>query len=283
MLSFSIASFLDTLRESDRPFVSGRVTQKTLESHGLLESFLDWKRQQYKELKVETRDDTQRERDRVNQVVSRALRDGRARTRQTALAFVTPRWSASPGPTPRCPKWYSGCTSTATDLRSTLLQKLDATSFGSSTHRRQAIRQGSSLVFGTVFDRRNQKYKTSARESKNPRLVDLVRRLVELEVPDFKYTTITVNKNVVTNPHKDKYNVGPTLLLGLGNFRGGDLVVGGNPFKISCHRWLYFWGKDEHYNTALTYGTKYTITLFTLLPPLASPDAQTHTLVAQMA
>jgi hypothetical protein len=99
------------------------------------------------------------------------------------------------------------------------------------------------------------------------------------EVPRFSYTTIVVNKNVVTNPHRDKYNVGPTLLLGLGNFRGGDLVVNDEPFKISSHRWLYFWGKDLHSNTPLTYGTKYTITLFTLLPPHATPTAQTHALL----
>jgi hypothetical protein len=282
-VSFSIASFIESLPEGDRPGdIQGRLTQKILESHGLLERFKEWKRQQHRELSKQPRTETRRERCRVNQVVSRALRDGRAQTREQALALVTHRYTASPGPIPRRPRWYDKSNSNALNLRQTLLQKLHATSFPSETHRRQAIRQGTSLVFGTVFDRCTQRYRTSSQEQCNPCLVKLVRDLAAEEVPDFSYTTIVINKNVVTNPHKDKYNVGPTLLLGLGNFRGGDLVVSGQSFKISCHRWLYFWGKDEHYNTPLTYGSKYTITLFTLLPPYASPDAQTHSIIGQM-
>lgn len=100
-------------------------------------------------------------------------------------------------------------------------------------------------------------------------------------MPDFSYTTIALNKNVVTRPHVDKYNIGPTLILGLGSFKGGDLVVQDKKFKLSQNKWLYFWGKDEHYNTSLTKGggAKYTITLFTLLPPYASPTQATHTLL----
>lgn len=281
-VSLSIKTFIDSLPEDQRPTgLDGRITQRVLEEHGLCDAFREWKREQYKTIHAARRDDHQRERDRINQATSRALRTGRASNMSEALATVGPRWTSRPGPVPRAPRWYTATTRPAA-LRQQVLRKLERTSFSRETHRTGAIREGTGLVFGTVFSRRLNRYNESTQGSSNPILYSLLKELASAEVPDFHYTTIQVNKNVVTNPHRDKYNVGPTLIVGLGDFHGGALVVNGETFSLSSHRWLYFWGKDEHYNTPLTRGTKYTITLFTLLPPYAQPTAQTHTILGRL-
>lgn len=280
-VSLSIKTFLDSLPDDQRPEgVRGRLTQSTLEELGLLDAFHAWKRERYKLLHASRRNDAQRERDRINQATSRALRNGSAQTREEALALVNPRWTTHSGPVPRKPRWYASQLSSV-ELRKQVLLKLECTSFGRENHRSRAVREGTGIVFGTVYSRRLKRYTESSQAGNNPLLYRMLKQLVSAEVPDFSYTTIQVNKNVVTNPHRDKFNVGPTLILGLGNFRGADLVVNGEQYKLSSHRWLYFWGKDEHYNTPLTYGTKYTITLFTLLPPYAAPTAETHALLGQ--
>lgn len=280
-VSLSIKSFLCSLQADQRPIsLEGRLTQSALEERGLLQAFHAWKREQYKLLHALRRDDAQRERDRVNQATSRAMRNGRAQTREEALALVNPRWTTGAGPVPRKPRWYASKSPSA-ELRQQILQKLERTSFGRANHRTRAVREGTGLVFGTVYSPRLKRYTESSQANSNPVLYKMLKQLAAAEVPDFSYTTIQVNKNVVTNPHRDKFNVGPTVILGLGNFRGADLVVCEQQYKLSCHRWLYFWGKDEHYNTPLTYGTKYTITLFTLLPPYAEPTANTHALLGR--
>lgn len=283
-IKFSIAAFLDTLPVAERPPQStGRLTQKTLEAAGLSERFQEWKREQHRLRKASTpRTDADRERDRVDQCVSRTRRDQLAETREQALVYVTPRWTQAPGPLPRKPRLYENV-SPDPELRRRLLEKVQNTTFRKDNQRTKAIASGQSMVFGTVFSRKLQKYTTSSYSRQNPRLFRLVQELAAKEVPGFSYTTIVVNKNVVTNPHVDQYNVGPTLILGIGDFRGGDLVVQNETFPVSNHRWLYFWGKDEHYNTPIRKGTKFTITLFTLLPPYAPNSPSTHRAIQRMS
>ncbi len=283
MPNFSIASFLSTLRDEQRPSIpQGRVTKSFLETQNLLQDFEAWKREQ-KRLgrSMQTRTDQDRESDRMRQAVSRALRQGVCETRQDAVALIQPRWREGSGSIPRLPRWYDQAMQHNEELRTRALEKLNKTAFGRNNHTRQAISQGSSIIFGKVYSRRLKKYTVSTSCTDNPRLYELLKALAAEEVPNFSYTTIAVNKNVVTRPHVDKYNIGPTLILGLGSFKGGDLVIRDKDFDLSQNKWLYFWGKDEHYNKPLKRSSdaKYTITLFTLLPPYASPTQATHSLL----
>lgn len=278
VVSFSISAFLASLPADQAPtsVPVGRLTKSFLEAAGLTQAFNEWKREQHRRRKAaQPRTDQDRERDRVNQAVSRSLRrTGGPETRATALVHVRPRFTQAAGRTPRTPRWFDHHLNA--EIRSQLLAKLEATTFERHEHQRKAIAQGQSMVFGTVFSRRLQSYNESHTARNNPRLYSLLKQLAATEVPEFSFTTIAVNKNVVTQPHVDKYNVGPTLILGLGSFTGGALVVKDTTYALQEQRWLYFWGKDEHYNTPLKRGTKYTVTLFTLLPPYAPPDASTH-------
>ena len=286
-VQLSIQAFLDALPDAEKPRVpSGRLTQKTLASLGLLDQFLTWRREQLRlynaAANANPRTDSDRERNRVNQQVSRARRAKKADTREEALVYAMPRWTNGPGPVPRKPRQYDEA-SLDQGIRTRLLDKITKTSFREDNHRRKAISSGQSMVFGTVYSSRLNKYTVSSQSHRNPVLFRLLQELAATEVPTFSYTTIVVNKNVVTNPHVDQYNVGPTLILGIGDFNGGALVVQKQTFDISNHKWLYFWGKDEHYNTPIKKGgDKITITLFTLLPPYAPNSPSTHQRIRQM-
>ena len=226
MQNYSITSFLSTLPLEQRPPIpTGRLTKKFLESLGRAQEFEAWKRQQKRESRSQNpRTDEDRENDRVRQATSRALQRGLCTTREDAMVFVQPRHREGSGTIPRLPRWYDQVVRHQ-ELRTPLLQKLEKTAFGPSNHTRRAIANGTSLVFGKVYSRRLKKYTQSSSCTNNPRLYELLKQLASREVPHFSYTTIAVNKNVVTRPHVDKYNVGPTLILGLGSFKGGDLVV----------------------------------------------------------
>lgn len=94
-----------------------------------------------------------------------------------------------------------------------------------------------------------------------PKLYRLIRKLIKQSYPDFKYTTIQVNKNVLCSPHIDKNNVGPSYIIGLGDYTNGELVIEGKEFDIN-HKWKYFDGTNGHWVSEFK-GTRYTIVFFT--------------------
>jgi len=55
---------------------------------------------------------------------------------------------------------------------------------------------------------------------------DLVlREFQKLYFKDFTYNQVIINRNYQCLPHKDKKNVGESIILGLGNYEGGALCV----------------------------------------------------------
>ena len=63
----------------------------------------------------------------------------------------------------------------------------------------------------------------STHNKRFPQLLELLKEAVKEFDPDFTFTTIQINKNVLTSPHKDRNNVGLSLALSLGDFKGGGI------------------------------------------------------------
>jgi len=105
---------------------------------------------------------------------------------------------------------------------------------------------------------------------KFPDLFLLVQRLIGLSHPNFEYTTIQINKNVLCKPHIDKNNVGPSYILALGDYEGGELNVEGSQFNIR-NKWKKFNGLKAHWVENFT-GDRYSLIFFThtFKPPNAS-------------
>jgi FkbM family methyltransferase len=89
-------------------------------------------------------------------------------------------------------------------------------------------------------------------------LFNLLNKLADSINPDHLFSTITINRNVKCKPHKDLKNNGTTMIVGLGDYTGGELVINGTKHDIH-YKPLYFNGfLHEHYNEDWT-GDRYSL------------------------
>ncbi len=104
-------------------------------------------------------------------------------------------------------------------------------------------------------------YVNSKFTDKNLELRDLVFAYGKMVCP-FDFTSVQVNKNYKCDKHKDKGNYGDTLIVALGDFTGGELVVefdDGEKFVDIKNRPFIFNG-SQHYHYVNDYiGTRYSL------------------------
>jgi len=153
------------------------------------------------------------------------------------------------------------------NIKSFVLEELENTKFPKNISRKN-ISNNSTLSFtlGKVNYRGQYflDYKTkgpSRWNKKFPKLYRRLNKLMKLHKPDFKYTTIQVNKDVFCNPHIDKNNIGPSYGIAMGDFTGGELVVEGKKFNIN-RKFKKFNGTLGHWITPFK-GTRYSLIFFT--------------------
>lgn len=60
---------------------------------------------------------------------------------------------------------------------------------------------------------------------KYPQLWELIKEYATYMDPHFAWTTCTININVQCQPHFDKKNVGDTMIVGIGDYTGGELEL----------------------------------------------------------
>lgn len=96
-------------------------------------------------------------------------------------------------------------------------------------------------------------------------LYQTCKHLIEKYYPDFQFTTIQFNKNIQCKRHRDGRNVGTSVILSVGNYDGGLLVVEADSGLIEVdtrNRLTEFNGsKHYHYNTEFT-GNRYSVIFF---------------------
>ena len=102
-----------------------------------------------------------------------------------------------------------------------------------------------------------------------PELHKKLKALMRQRDPNFRYTSIQLNKNLATNYHIDKNNLGLSYCLSLGNFTGGDVIQkfenGMTNHIRTKNRLVKYDGKIEH-KTEPFKGTRYAIIFFTKSP-----------------
>jgi hypothetical protein len=110
----------------------------------------------------------------------------------------------------------------------------------------------------------------SRHNKKNKELLESLHELMASHDPEFKYTSIQVNKNVNSRPHVDKNNVGLSYIIALGDFTGGSLVIEGKPRNIK-NDFYFFDGRLGHWSNPFE-GERYSIVFFThsFRPPCPS-------------
>ena len=102
----------------------------------------------------------------------------------------------------------------------------------------------------------------SRHNKKHQKLLHLCDNLIKKFHPDFKYTTIQINKNHLCPPHKDSNNSGMSYIIGLGDYTGGELVVDDIEYDIH-ERFVQMDGHKIHYTKPFQ-GERYSIVFLSL-------------------
>ena len=95
-----------------------------------------------------------------------------------------------------------------------------------------------------------------------PNLSRLLVAFARQAVPQFNFTSIQVNRDLESALHVDANNMGPSYIVGLGNYKGGDLWVH-REGKIDLRgQWVSIDGNIPHGTMPFT-GRRYTLVYFT--------------------
>jgi hypothetical protein len=152
---------------------------------------------------------------------------------------------------------------------------LENTKFPRTKNRKNISSEGiEAFVLGDVNYRGQAllDYKTrgpSRFNKKFPILFRALKKMMKENDPSFKFTTIQLNKNILSPPHIDKNNVGPSYIIAFGDYEGGKLVIEGKENNIK-NKFLNFDGTKGHWVTPFN-GTRYSLVFFThtFKPPSA--------------
>ncbi|CAK9031953.1 Protein kinase domain-containing protein [Durusdinium trenchii] len=103
-----------------------------------------------------------------------------------------------------------------------------------------------------------------------PSITSLLCRFAQQELPGFEFSSIQVNKDYKAAMHVDKNNLGPSFILGLGDYSGGWLWLDDGSkvgrVKNIRNRWFKFDGRKPHCVTPFS-GRRYTLVFFTYSNP----------------
>lgn len=118
-----------------------------------------------------------------------------------------------------------------------------------------------------IKDPNSNYYQTMARTA-YPQLMEIFEEFRDLHFSGFEFDTITINKNLLCKEHKDKLNTQESVMIGLGDYRGGLLGIRDEEGKVKYHETQYklikFNGsKLSHFTTPFT-GDRYTLVFYKL-------------------
>lgn len=124
---------------------------------------------------------------------------------------------------------------------------------------------GISQTFGQYKARAKKGLINSKNNIKYPELYKLLLQFYDTYVKQYlpDYTSIQVNKNYKTQLHVDKNNNNLSYIVGLGNYKGGELILNSYQHQIHNRPILFNGSKWEHGTENFT-GQRYSIVFFKL-------------------
>ena len=105
----------------------------------------------------------------------------------------------------------------------------------------------------------------SSFQKKHPHMMVLFKKFIQSHNPSFKFKSVYVNKNVVCDKHKDSLNMGTSLLVGVGDYKGGQSMLNVNgktkKFSIKSSSTMFNGTEIEHWSLPFE-GTRYSLVFF---------------------
>lgn len=99
---------------------------------------------------------------------------------------------------------------------------------------------------------------------KYPHILPLFKKFIQSHYPEFEFNSVYVNRNTISKKHLDSENAGVSLLVGLGNYNGGETVLY-NPeekkFDIKTHSLTFNGSKIAHRSEPFE-GIRYSLVFF---------------------
>ena len=116
---------------------------------------------------------------------------------------------------------------------------------------------------GNIHEKVDSPYQPGANNKKYPQVYEVLKKLIHHIDPEFKYNSITINRNFKCRPHYDKRNVSPSMIIGLGDYEGGELVVEKCEFNIKKKPLIFNGGSCLHWVNEFI-GDRYTIVYYNI-------------------
>ncbi len=136
---------------------------------------------------------------------------------------------------------------------------------------------GGSMLYGTTWKSylsptRNREKDLETGMSKTkvyslyPELKEIFKEYASIWFNDFEWTQVQMNKNFRTPPHKDSKNIGESIIVGIGDYTGGELVIQDDKEKeievnINLAPCIFNGSQLTHY-TKDWVGTRYSLVFF---------------------
>lgn len=134
-------------------------------------------------------------------------------------------------------------------------------------------------TFGLVKPRFSGSVQLSAYSKRYPEVYAEILKIGDLiknYYPEFTFNSIHLNKSVTCPPHKDAKNIGQSVIISLGSYTGGVLVVEGEICNAHYNFVKFNGAEKEHWNTDDLIGDKYSLIFYTTALPKSKPILQTE-------
>ena len=131
-------------------------------------------------------------------------------------------------------------------------------------------KQGRALTFGKhkgmtlgyITARITKEFGLSRHTKMFPELYELLKKIGDKIVP-FQWDGIQLNDNVVCPRHKDRGNVGNSVIFSIGEYEGGELIIEGfGEYDTNCNPLMFDGKNNYHYNNVIKSGHKYSFVFF---------------------
>ena len=148
--------------------------------------------------------------------------------------------------------------------RATLLRMLETHKWRKQTHRaniatsflrtHHTSKEGKAYVMGRVQEQQQSEYHAHGK------IWEHVRTMLPEWFVQGEFFGVTLNRNTVCQPHRDKKNVGQSAIMFLGDFEGGALLLEDGCRLEERGVWHRYDGtRLLHWNEEITGGTKYSV------------------------